>query len=94
MDKNKSAYKLDGLPKVYWINLDSDVRRRRYMEDQFSYWGIDDHVRVSAYDGRDGNVQQFLCGRYPDNVTSSEIGCCMSHLKAIKDFYDNTDDEY
>ena len=24
----------------------------------------------------------------------SEIGCCMSHLKAIKDFYDNTDDEY
>lgn len=94
MDKNKSAYKLNGLPKVYWINLDSDVRRRRYMEDQFSYWEIDNHIRVSAYDGRGGNIQQFLFGRYPDNVTASEIGCCMSHLKAIKDFYDNTDDEY
>ena len=90
MTKNK----LSGLPKVYWINLDSDTTRRKYMEDQFSYWGIDNHFRISAYDGRSGNVQQFLSGRYPDNVTMSELGCCMSHLKAVKDFYENTDDEY
>ena len=35
MDKNKSAFKLKNLPHIYWLNLDSDVERRKWMEDQF-----------------------------------------------------------
>ena len=52
-DKNKSAFKLQGLPKIYWLNLDADVERRKYMEDQFDYWEIENHTRISGYDGRD-----------------------------------------
>ena len=33
-DKNKSAFKLEGIPHVYWLNLDADTHRRDYMESQ------------------------------------------------------------
>ena len=94
MDKNKSTYKLKGIPHVYWLNLDSDTHRREYMENQFKYWEIENHTRISGYDGRVDDVSSHLKGRIPDNVSQNELGCCMSHLKAIRHFYDNTNDEY
>ena len=94
MDKNKSAYKLSGIPHIYWLNLDADVQRREYMESQFDYWEIENHTRISGYDGREDDVSNHLKGRIPDNVSQGELGCCMTHLKAIKDFYENTDDDY
>ena len=50
MDKNKSAYKLKGLPPVYCINLDGEPERWFYMETQFKYWEIENYTRISAYD--------------------------------------------
>jgi hypothetical protein len=94
MDKNKSIYKLNSLPKVLWINLDSDLKRKEYMETQFKYWEIEDHVRISGYNGRDDDVSTFLKGRIPDNMTQNEVGCVLSHIKAIKYFYENTNDDY
>ena len=93
-DKNKAAYKLKGLPHIYWINLDSDVERREYMEEQFDYWQIKNHTRIEGIDAREDDPSVHLKGRIPDQVTSGELGCCMSHLKAIKEFYENSDDDY
>jgi len=93
-DKNKSIYKLKGIPPIYWLNLDSDTHRREYMENQFKYWEIENHTRISGYDGRDGDVCEHIVGTAPDNMTTNEIGCCLSHLKAIRHFYQETDDEY
>lgn len=94
MDKNKSVFKLKGLPQIYWLNLDSDTYRREYMENQFNYWEIENHIRISGYDGRIDDVSSHLKGRIPDNISQNELGCCMTHLKAIKYFYENTKDEY
>ena len=92
MDKNKSAYKLKGLPPIYYINLDDQPERVTFMEDQFKYWEIDDYERISAYDGRDGrDLGEILKGRYPDNMSSGEVGCVTSHLKALKHFLENSD---
>lgn len=93
-DKNKSSFKLKGLPPVYWLNLDSDTHRREYMEDQFKYWEIENHTRISGYDGRVDDVCEHISGRPPNDMSQNEMGCCMSHLKAIKDFYENTDEKY
>ena len=94
MDKNKSVFKLQDIPNIYWLNLDADEQRRQYMEEQFDYWEITNHTRISGYDARNDDVSCFLKGRIPDNVTQNELGCCLSHLKAIKHFYENTTDEY
>jgi len=89
MDKNKSAFKLKGIGPIYCINLDDQPERWEYMENQFKYWEIENYTRVSAYDGREDDLSDILKGRYPEMVTSGEIGCVTSHLKAIKQFYDS-----
>ena len=88
-DKNKAEYKLKNFGPVYYINLDGQPERREYMEDQFKYWGVTNYTRVSAYDGRDDDLSEILKGRYPDLMSSGEIGCTTSHLRAIKQFYDS-----
>jgi GR25 family glycosyltransferase involved in LPS biosynthesis len=94
MDKNKSLYKLKNIPHIYWINLDSDIHRKEYMESQFDYWEIKNHTCISGFDGREDDVSSYLKGRIPDGVSQNELGCCLSHLKAIKYFYENTNDDY
>jgi len=86
MDKNKSVFKLKGLPPIYCINLDDKVDRWTYMENQFKYWEIKDYNRVSAYDGRKDDLSDTIKGKYPDNMSSGEVGCVTSHLKAMKMF--------
>jgi len=91
MDKNKSANKLKGLPPIYCINLDDKTDRWQYMEDQFKYWEIEDYTRISAYDGREDDLSDILKGRYPDNMTSGEVGCVTSHIKAMKHWLETSD---
>jgi hypothetical protein len=94
MDKNKSTYKLKNFGPIYYLNLDDQPERKQYMEDQFKYWEIEDYTRISAYDGREDDLGSILKGRYPDNVTSGEVGCITSHLKAIKHWYETSDSPY
>ena len=97
MDKNKSAYKLKGFGPLYVINLDDQPERWAWMEDQLKYWEIEDYTRISAYDGRPdvgSDLSEIIQGRYPEQVSSGEIGCVTSHLKAIKHFYEETDAPY
>lgn len=94
MDKNKSTYKLKGLPHIYYLNLDDQPERNQYMQDQFKYWEIENYTRISAYDGRTDDLSEIISGRYPEMMTSGEIGCTTSHLKAIKHWYETTDSPY
>ena len=92
MDRNKSAHKLKGIPPVLWINLEADTDRRKHMEDQFTEWEIEDHTRISGIDARDGDgFEPHLSGTVPHTMIANEIGCCMSHLKAIKYFIEEMD---
>ena len=93
LDRNKSAFKLKGFGPLYCINLDEQPERWKYMQEQFKYWEIDNYVRVSAYDGREDDLSDILTGKYPENMSSGEIGCTTSHLKALKMFLE-TDQPY
>ena len=86
--------KLKNFGPVYYLNLDGQPERKQYMEDQFSYWGIDNYTRISAYDGRDDDLSDIIKGRYPENMSSGEVGCVTSHLKAIEYWYNNSDSPY
>ena len=86
MDKNKSAFKLNGLPPVYVINLDEQPERWDVMEESLKYWEVENYTRISAYDGREDDLGDIIKGRYPDQMSSGEVGCTTSHLKALKEF--------
>ena len=94
MDKNKSTYKLKNIAPIYYINLDGQPERKQYMEEQFKYWEVENYTRISAYDGRDDDLSDIIKGRYPEDMTSGEIGCTTSHLKAIKHWMDTSDSPY
>ena len=94
MDRNKSVYKLKDIGPIYCINLDGQPERWEYMEEQFKYWEITNYRRISAYDGRESDLGEILKGRYPDMMTSGEVGCTTSHLKAIRHFVEETDAPY
>lgn len=94
MDNNKSAYKLKNIPPALWLNLDADSHRFEHMNSQFEYWEVQNHTRISGYDARVDDVSLLLKGRIPDNMSPNEVGCVLSHLKAIKYFYEETDHPY
>ncbi len=94
MDRNKSTYKLKNFGPIYYLNLDAQPERKEYMESQFRYWEIDNYTRISAYDGREDDLSDIIKGKYPDQMTSGEIGCVTSHLKAIKHWYETSDSPY
>ena len=63
------------------------------MEAQFKYWEIENYTKISAYDGRDDrDLGEILKGRYPDNMSSGEVGCVTSHLKALKQWLETSDE--
>ena len=93
-DKNKSAYKLKNFGPVYCINLDGQPERWEYMENQFKYWEVDNYTRISAYDGREDDLSDIIKGKYPENMSSGEVGCTTSHLKAMKYYLETSDSPY
>ena len=94
MDKNKAAYKFKGIGPIYYLNLDGQPDRKEYMEEQFKYWEVDNYTRISAYDGREDDLSDIISGRYPSMMTSGEIGCTTSHLKALRYYLENSDSPY
>jgi GR25 family glycosyltransferase involved in LPS biosynthesis len=94
MDKNKSAHKLKNFGPIYYLNLDDQPERREYMENQFEYWELDNYTRISAYDGREDDLSDIIKGKYPDMMSSGEVGCVTSHLKAIKHWMDTSNSPY
>lgn len=97
---------LDTLPSISWdfpyptyyINLDSNTFRNNYIQNQIKYYGCKNVSRISAIDARK-NIPTHLYiqdKKYPIqsnlNLSNSEMGCCLSHIKAIIQSYLNRDD--
>jgi GR25 family glycosyltransferase involved in LPS biosynthesis len=84
---------IDSLSRVgmYYINLDRSPDRDRYMRDEFGRYDLRP-VRIPGVDGRkiihtssgvvDGTRFRVHC-----KISPSELGCTLSHLKAIKKAY-------
>jgi GR25 family glycosyltransferase involved in LPS biosynthesis len=83
--------------KHFWINIDNSTKRREYMENQFEKLNID-NKRISAITPEDfpdvlNEEPPYFCGNSSclENECSHckfEYACNCSHLKAIKEGYD------
>ena len=79
---------------IFYINLDKTRDRRALMEDQFRRHRVQNYRRIAAIDGR--KLDSLRSGSAPGipryinsfrGLTSPELGCTLSHLKAIKIAY-------
>jgi hypothetical protein len=93
-DTSTVRKKLKGIGPILWINLDSETNRQEHMTSLLDFYEIP-HTRISAVDARgDNDVSDLLVGKFPELISQGELGCTMSHLKAIKHFYYETDLDY
>ena len=92
-DKNKAAYKLKNFGPLYYINLDGQPERDAAMQSMCKYWELNP-TRISAFDGRNSSLNHILEGSHDIGISSGEVGCVTSHLKAIKQWYETSDTPY
>jgi len=92
-DKNKAAFKLKNFGPLYYINLDGQPERDAAMMSMCNYWELNP-TRISAFDGRNNSLNHILEGSHDIGISSGEVGCVTSHLKAIKQWYETTDTPY
>lgn len=76
--------KLDGIPKIVYINMDSATERRAHMESQFAKYGITNYKRFAGLKANKSKNRK---------LRGSEYGCMMSHLHVIADFYKSGEDK-
>jgi hypothetical protein len=88
--------KLEGMPSIYYTNLDHRVDRKEYMETQFNYWQIKNYHRISSskYLSTEEKkweylvLDKFLC------FGSAQVANSITHLEMIKNWLKTTNEEY
>lgn len=83
--------KLSGIPTVYYISLEEHQDRRDNFETQLSFYGIKPTLVLSK---RFAECDDVVTGKYVDTLNDGTKGCVVSHLKAIRHWYENTDEDY
>jgi GR25 family glycosyltransferase involved in LPS biosynthesis len=90
-------HKLNNFPPIYYVSLKDCTERQSTFEEQFIPYGITNINMIEAYDGRSIDFckeNDIVDGVYFDNMNSGEVGTAISHLKAIFNWYQNSDSEY
>jgi GR25 family glycosyltransferase involved in LPS biosynthesis len=73
---------------VFYINLDRQPDKRRYMESQFAAYNISPTYRVPGIDGKHVQPHEFESSyKFTEYLEPHQIGCVMSHVRAIEMFY-------
>lgn len=90
-----STNKLKGLKLINCISLESSKDRQEKTINEFNKFEVNVKV-IKAYDGRLTDYQNnpIVEGLYLQQMDSGAIATVLSHLKAIKDWYNNTNEDY
>lgn len=90
---NRERYNWDFPYPTFYINLDSDVDKNKFITDQIDFLKCKNIQRISGIDGRQQTPTMLNVGdttaptAYPITtnftLTNPEMGCLLSHLKAI-----------
>ena len=78
--------------KHYWINIDTSIDRKNFIEKQLATKKIE-NFRINAETPE--TISLFSIIRHNDSInTPEEIACIISHLKAIKKGYEDGDEYF
>ena len=83
--------KLDQFPSVYYITLEESLDRQTYIKNQFKEYNI---TPIPLQSKRYAEANDIIEGEYIDVIWPAARGVCASHLKAIKKWYQETEEPY
>ena len=83
--------KLENFPSVYYVSLEECKDRQDNIERQFAEYGITPTAILSK---RFAESNDVVTGKYAYTLNEGTKGCVVSHLRAIKNWYENTDEDY
>lgn len=83
--------KLENFPSVYYVSLEECKDRQDNIERQFAEYGIIPKAIISK---RFAESNDIITGKYSHTLNDGTKGCVVSHLKAIKKWYENTNEDY
>ena len=89
--------KLTNFPPVYYVSLSDSTDRQQAFEKQFLLNGIENVKMIEAYDGRKDDYRykpDIVDGLHFETLDSGGIAATISHLKAIIEWYNNSNSDY
>ena len=90
--RKEKMKKLSDANTVYFVSLEESTNRRKKLEEGFEKHGAKNVKSIISK--RFAEADDKVTGKYLHQLNDGTKGCCVSHLKAIKDWYDTTDEEY
>lgn len=91
--------KLKGIPSIYYLNLDSELDRRRYMERQFEKWDLTNVKRFSGSNYLVENYDEWKdILHFPQTITEKRhrlaASITLSTLEIIRHWLETTDEKH
>lgn len=84
--------KLNGIPTINCISLEESIERRNSLQEQFKKYNINKiNFLISP---RHENCSDKVTGKVVHTLNSGTTGCCISHIKNIKQWLEITDEPY
>jgi GR25 family glycosyltransferase involved in LPS biosynthesis len=83
--------KLEGFPTIYCASLEESTDRRKTLNEQFLEYNLTPTYLISK---RYNECTDIIAGLNINSIDDKVKGCAVSHLKMIKEWYDNTNEEY
>jgi FkbM family methyltransferase len=89
--KMMSKNKLENFPSVYFISLEESIDRQQNIKNQFSEYGI---IPIPILSKRFDKSDDVIDGKFLHQLNGGTAGTVVSHLKAIRKWYEETDEDY
>jgi hypothetical protein len=90
--------KLNGIPKIYYFNLDNRTDRREYMESQFDRWNITNYTRISSSKYLASKLDEWINlvdgGVYFWGKSPAVTANAMTHIEFLNIWLKTTSDPY
>lgn len=90
--------KLEGIPHIYYINLEDRKDRREFMENQFNQWGIEKFSRVNASEFLKDDIKTWKDLVHFSYIIPADrrrsVCVSLSHLETIRKWLEETSEEY
>lgn len=88
----KTKNKLHGLPSINCVSLEESTDRREYLLEQFRKYNINNINFLISKRYTESN--DIILGKLAHTLNEGTAGCCVSHIKMIKQWLENTNEQY